>query len=438
MSAHPEISPGVQRLLEVARTRRRESLFGREQAAESVFAVLFVVAAILFAWLAPSDRELSPALAVALVLAYALVAGAEFPSGAGFGVPTQIVLVPMLLLLPTATVPGLVALALVVVSVVHVGRGRVARDRIVNSVADAWFALAPAIVLVLGHAQVPAWEHWPIYLLALAAQIAFDTAVSVARGWIAFDMSPRAMLSELRMAHRIDLLLAPVGLLAAFAAADQPYAALLVLPLAWLFMIFAGERAARVEQTLELSSAYRGTALLLGDVIEADDEYTGRHTEDVVELTVAIADRMRVDEETRRAAELGALLHDVGKIAIPKEIINKPGKLDEAEWAIMKTHTVEGQRMLERVGGLLARVGVVVRASHERWDGGGYPDGLAGEQIPLAARIVSACDAYNAMTTDRPYRRSLGVEVAVGELIAHAGRQFDPAVVDALVAHTRA
>ena len=149
---------------------------------------------------------------------------------------------------------------------------------------------------------------------------------------------------------------------------------------------------------------------------------------------MAVADRLGVDEETRRAAEFGALLHDVGKVAIPNEIINKPGPLDDEEWAIMKTHTVEGQRMLERVGGLLARVGLVVRASHERYDGGGYPDGLAGEDIPLAARIVSACDAYNAMTTDRSYRKALTAGVAVAELRANSGTQFDPKVVEALVA----
>jgi putative nucleotidyltransferase with HDIG domain len=258
--------------------------------------------------------------------------------------------------------------------------------------------------------------------------------VFVGRVWTCLGERPRAVRSELLMAHRVDLLLSPIGLLVAFGAATQPFAVLLVLPLVRLFRIFAGERAARVEQTLELSSAYRGTALLLGDVIEADDEYTGQHTQDVVELTVAVADRLGVDEETRRAAEFGALLHDVGKVAIPNEIINKPGPLDDEEWVVMKTHTVEGQRMLERVGGLLARVGVVVRASHERFDGGGYPDGLVGEEIPLAARIVSACDAYNAMTTDRSYRKALTVGVAVAELRANAGTQFDPQVVEALVA----
>jgi len=371
---------------------------------------------------------------IALVAAFAIVARAEFPSGAGYAVPTQVICVPMLLLLPTPTVPLLIAVGLIVSACLPGGPTRLTSERVLLSVGDAGYALAPALVLVLGHAQTPDWSHWPVYVIALLAQIAVETGLSVARAGLSVGVSPREIVSEMREAHRVDLLLSPVGLLAAFAAVGQPYAVLLLLPLVRLFTIFSGERAARVEQTLELSGAYRGTALLLGDVIEADDEYTGQHTQDVVELTVAVADRLGVDEETRRAAEFGALLHDVGKVAIPNEIINKPGPLDDEEWAIMKTHTVEGQRMLERIGGMLARVGVVVRASHERFDGGGYPDGLAGEAIPLAARIVSACDAYNAMTTDRSYRKALSVDVAVAELLNNAGTQFDPDVVDALVA----
>jgi len=433
MSTHTQISPAAERLLEGALTRRPERLPAREQVADGCIAAAFLVAAVLLAWLAPSDRELAPGLAVALVAAYAVVGRAEFPAGASYAVPTQIVLVPMLLLLPTPTVPLLVALALVVSTCVDSVLGRVSRDRILISVADAWYVLPPALVLIAGGAQTPDWGDWPVYVAALCAQVCLESMLFAGRVWACLGEDPRLTIAELRMTRRVDLLLSPVGLLAAFAAADQPYAALLVVPLAGLFTIFAGERAARVEQTLELSGAYRGTALLLGDVIEADDEYTGQHTQDVVELTVAVADRLAVDEETRRAAEFGALLHDVGKVAIPNEIINKPGPLDDEEWAVMKTHTVEGQRMLERVGGLLARVGVVVRASHERFDGGGYPDGLAGEEIPLAARIVSACDAYNAMTTDRSYRKALTVGVAVAELRTNAGTQFDPRVVDALV-----
>jgi putative nucleotidyltransferase with HDIG domain len=433
MPVHTEISPGAQRLLEGAFTRRPERLVAREQLADGAFALGFLVCAIALAVLAPATRHLDVGLATALVAAYAFVARAEFPTGAGYTVPTQVILVPMLLLLPTPTVPLLVALALLLTTLADSLRGRVARERALVSVADAIFALAPAAVLVIGGAQTPDWSDWPVYLAAFAAQLAFDAAISVTRVWACLGERPRNVLAELRMTQNVDALLFPVGLLAAFAAADQPYAVLLVVPLAGLFTIFAGERTARVEQAIELSGAYRGTALLLGDVIEADDAYTGQHTQDVVELTVAVADKLGVDPETRRAAEFGALLHDVGKVAIPNEIINKPGPLDDEEWAIMKTHTIEGQRMLERVGGLLAKVGMVVRASHERYDGGGYPDGLAGEAIPIAARIVSACDAFNAMTTDRSYRKALSLEVAVGELRKNAGTQFDPDVVDALV-----
>jgi HD-GYP domain-containing protein (c-di-GMP phosphodiesterase class II) len=259
-------------------------------------------------------------------------------------------------------------------------------------------------------------------------------AASTGRAFACVGTRPRQLLPELGHVYRVDALLAPVGLLIAFGVAEHPVAILLVLPLAGLFRLFAREREARVDQTLERSGAYRGTALLLGDVIGEDDEYTGEHTQGVVELSIRVGDELGVDEETRRAVEFGALLHDVGKIAIPNSIINKPGKLDDAEWAVMKTHTIEGQRMLERVGGLLGRIGVVVRASHERWDGGGYPDGLAGEAIPLAARIVAACDAWNAMQTDRSYRKALPFEVALDELHRNAGTQFDPRVVAALAA----
>jgi len=123
------------------------------------------------------------------------------------------------------------------------------------------------------------------------------------------------------------------------------------------------------------------------------------------------------------------MLHDVGKVAIPKDIINKPGELDASEWQVMRTHTIEGERMLDQVGGFMSEVGRIVRSHHERWDGGGYPDGLADEAIPLEARIVACCDAWNAMTTTRSYREAMPDEKAARELRAHAGSQFDPTVV---------
>jgi HD-GYP domain-containing protein (c-di-GMP phosphodiesterase class II) len=169
-------------------------------------------------------------------------------------------------------------------------------------------------------------------------------------------------------------------------------------------------------------------------VIEADDEYTGAHSRDVVELVLGVADRLGLDSRQRQRAEFAALLHDVGKVKIPLEIINKPGPLDRTERALMNTHTIVGQTMLEQIGGLLGDVGGIVRSCHEHWDGAGYPDGLAGEAIPFEARIVCACDAWSAMTTDRSYRKALPAEVALAELHACAGTQFDPRVVDALVA----
>ena len=231
----------------------------------------------------------------------------------------------------------------------------------------------------------------------------------------------------------VDAALSSVGLAVAFAAVDDPYGFLLALPLILLFSVFARERQMRIDHALELSSAYRGTAFLLGDLIEARDAYTGNHSRDVVELTLAVVDDIGLSARERRDAEFSALLHDVGKVRIPTEIINKPGPLTAEERAIIDTHTLEGERMLERVGGLLGDVGRIVRACHERWDGSGYPDGIAGEDIPLIARIVSACDAFNAMTTDRPYRAALSFDEASSELERNSGGQFDPVVVASLL-----
>jgi HD-GYP domain-containing protein (c-di-GMP phosphodiesterase class II) len=149
---------------------------------------------------------------------------------------------------------------------------------------------------------------------------------------------------------------------------------------------------------------------------------------------LAVCDRLELSPKVRRDAEFTALLHDVGKIRIPTEIINKPGKLDPDERAVIEQHTVEGEKMLEKVGGVLGEVGHLVRSCHEHWDGQGYPDRLAGEAIPLVARIVCACDAFSAMTTDRPYRKAMSEVEALAELQRCAGTQFDPAVIDALVA----
>ncbi len=211
-----------------------------------------------------------------------------------------------------------------------------------------------------------------------------------------------------------------------------------MLPLVALLARFARERDAGIAQTLELGRAYRGTALLLCDLLEEDDEYTGHHTQDVVELSMRVADELDVSESVRSETEMGALLHDIGKIHIPDAIINKPGPLDDEEWALMKTHTVEGQKMLDRVGGLLGtrRAGRarLARALRRR---AATRTGWRARTIPLAARIVSVCDSFNAMTTTRSYRQGMPVAAAVEELRRCSGTQFDPQVVTALLAPDR-
>jgi HD-GYP domain-containing protein (c-di-GMP phosphodiesterase class II) len=227
-----------------------------------------------------------------------------------------------------------------------------------------------------------------------------------------------------------------VGFAAGGAGTLWTPAYVLPLPLLLLARVFAKERADRLSHALELSAAYRGTAFLLGDVVEADHAYTGEHSRDVVELTIAVADQLGLDSRSRHLAELTALLHDVGKIKIPNAIVNKEGPLTDDERAIVNMHTIEGERLLSRVGGLLTEVGQIVRSCHERYDGRGYPDGLAGTAIPLVARIVCCCDAFNAMVTTRPYRPAMSVADARAELFANRGTQFDPEVVDAILALT--
>jgi putative nucleotidyltransferase with HDIG domain len=348
-------------------------------------------------------------------------------------VPTQAVFVPMLFALPIAYVPPLVALGLALALVPEILAGRVRLSRLLTVPGNSCFAIGPAVVLALAHDERPD-GRWGVLLLALVAQFACDFTANALRERLRRGLTPAELAEEVRSVYLIDLALAPLGLLVAIAAIETRWAVLLVAPLFGVLRWFSKERHARLEQLIELNDAYRGTALLLGDVVEADDTYTGEHCKDVVRLALDVAAELGIDVGDRRTVEFGALLHDIGKIAVPKAIVNKPGALDPEEWEIIKTHTVEGQRMLDRVGGFMGKVGQIVRSHHERWDGGGYPDGLSGEAIPLEARIISCCDAFNAMTTTRPYRKAMSTAVALVELDKHSGAQFDPRVVAALAA----
>jgi putative nucleotidyltransferase with HDIG domain len=188
------------------------------------------------------------------------------------------------------------------------------------------------------------------------------------------------------------------------------------------------------EEELErrrLHAESMGVQALLA-AVDARDHYTGDHSKSVVRLSSMAARRMDLTARQVTEAEQVALLHDVGKVAVPDHVLQKPGLLDAKERELIETHPVVGARIVRSIAGL-AHLAPAIRAGHERWDGGGYPDGLAGEEIPIISRITFVCDAWDAMTTDRPYRRALGRDHALRELETNAGTQFCARAVNALV-----
>ena len=166
--------------------------------------------------------------------------------------------------------------------------------------------------------------------------------------------------------------------------------------------------------------------------LAAKDHAVGGHSGDVAELAVAVGRRLGMSSAQSAELRVAAALHDLGKIAVPQEILDKPGPLSPDEWEIVRGHPAAGEEIVRGIPAL-AHVAPLLRAMHEHWDGGGYPDGLRGEQIPLAARIVMACDAYEAIVSDRPYDPSRPPAAAVAELREGAGAQFDPRVVAAFL-----
>jgi HD-GYP domain-containing protein (c-di-GMP phosphodiesterase class II) len=404
----------------------------REQLVTGVSAVLFVAVACALALIIPGNRDLSWPLLLALVCGYAVCSRVRFEFASEYVGAEQLMFIPMLLLLPVGLVPLLVAAAGLLAILPDVATGTWDRRRWVTALGEAWFSVGPVLVIALLAAGTPTVDKVPYYTLAFVAEVAGDSGYWWLRYKLLEPIPFREFVRISLSTTQVDAIFTAVALPTTILAFEQPAALLAGVALVWLLRVFSQDRVHRYSATLELSRAYRGTVMLLADVVEHEDGYTASHCRSVVELVQAVAEEMGVNPNTRQELEFAALLHDVGKISIPKEILNKPSGLDEDEWELMKTHTIEGQFMLDRVGGLLGRVGEIVRSCHERWDGTGYPDGLAGEEIPLQARIVFVCDAWNAMTTHRSYRRAMSTAEAMTELVTNAGTQFDPRVVAAL------
>jgi hypothetical protein len=232
----------------------------------------------------------------------------------------------------------------------------------------------------------------------------------------------------------------PLALAAAIAYKDVGVAGLLAFALPPALMIvsvrqYLERTTAAVEEIRQVNQrlrrAHRDTIAALSRSLDAKDAYTGGHIDRVAAVSVALAKQLGYRGEELEAIEIGALLHDIGKIGVPEQILSKRGPLHEAEWAVIKTHPLTSDYILSELD-LHPIVRQCARSSHERIDGTGYPDGLAGDQIPLPARIVFVADALDALTSDRPYRPARPLIAALAEIQEHAGTQFCPKVVEAL------
>ena len=321
----------AEQLVGESRDRAMRRMAVRERVVVVTSGALFVAAALVIAILVPSERPSDHLLIAGLVVGYAIISRLQFEVGNLFLVPEQLFLVPTLLLAPLPYVPLLVAAAAALGMAPDILRGSLGRDRWIGAFSDSWFVLGPVLLLAaLAPGQADS-AHVLVYALAFASQAAVDFAWSLIRN-VALDHTPaREVVRSWADTTLIDGMLFPLALVVALAAAEEPLALVCVAPLMWLMQKFSEDRRERYGATLELNRAYRGTVMLLSDVVEFDDHYTADHSRSVVELAQTVGDAMGIDHNGRQELEFAALLHDVGKIAIPKEILNKPASLTDDE-----------------------------------------------------------------------------------------------------------
>jgi signal transduction histidine kinase len=295
VAADPEVDPQVAALLRQGWSAEAQPLDRRRLLTEGLVGGAFLVAAVALAALGDAERSFDPVKALVLTLAFALAIRVHVDVGAGYTTPVQVVFVPMLLLAPTPLVPLLVALGWALGRLPDLRGGRVHPDRLLLVLANSWFAIGPALVLTLADAQTPDWGDWPVYLAALAAQFAGDLGAGLLREWLGQGIAPELQLRAIGLVPLIDTLLAPLGLLAAFASADFDYAFVLLLPTLLLLVFYARERRRRLENALALADADRER----GELIAAASHELVTPLGVLIGLTDRMAPGRRFDDERR-------------------------------------------------------------------------------------------------------------------------------------------
>jgi signal transduction histidine kinase len=269
-----DLSERVEELLLGARQSEPLRPERNELVPEALVGGAFLLTAVAFAFLLPAEDSFSPGLAIVFTISYALMTRIRFEIGAGYTVPTQLVFVPMLFALPPRTVPLLVACGLLLGDLPDYFGRQKHPFRALQALDDSWYAVGPAFLLAITGSEDPSWDDWPIYLAALASQLTIDFAAGALRERLKRGVTVGVQLRLYGWVSLVDVLLSPVGLLAAFASEDHQYAFLLLLPLAGIFVVFARERRARIENALGLSRAYRETAELNARLLETERQAT--------------------------------------------------------------------------------------------------------------------------------------------------------------------
>ena len=422
----------------------RGHIRGTRRIQHGTLGLIYLACALAPAFLA-LQRMPSPDLAVLLYAALAVWAELLVVPPAYAGWPSP--LLPLLtLILLDGGPPYVLPTALLALGVRSVRRRLVQRDRwpwpVLLYEAGTWL-LATAGGVAGAEAVDATWRGGPWRGVLADSAYGVPGLLLTALAW-SLTLALACLLAGLLSAHmagyrRQDLAL-PARLGRSMIRALV--CALLVYTVVGVCMAFLGPQGeyiviVAVAGTLmalwrQARGRQRRQAMLIGlaELAEAKDATTGTHLVAVADRTTRVAAALGLPAAAVDAYANGALLHDVGKLAVPTSILTKPGRLDDAEWTEMRSHTTTGRALL-RVLPSCATAALIAGHHHERWDGSGYPDGLAGEAIPLAARIVAVVDAYDAMTAERPYHCGIPAEEARAELRRQRGRQFDPAVVDA-------